>query len=236
MTKGTKTTSVNPVAIDPMVELLRDKINTLDPTLIPLQDINDNLTIDQLLELVAIATNNKKHRDQLLADISVLTTNKKLLGSMDDMTTEKLEEVLENLRDPVFIKINRAVKQEAINYTDYQPSKTVDAMLCIQGQKTDQQLLEDPIDCVIGSVFIKIGNLKEQYFCEVFKTSIVLSDNSHQLGLTAKQLKLLSNEVGSLWCYANKQKRLVTKQANETKRQADLELMKQNMIDAIRRK
>lgn len=251
MTKGIKTTSVkSPATINPMIELLVNKINALDPNLdishlskgnisrnfkdISLTDVNDNLTVDQLLELVAIATNNKKQRDQLITDISVLTTNKKLLESLDSMTVDKLQDILENLKDPTLIKINRAVNRDAINYTDYQPSKILDVMLYIQGQKTDQQISEDPIDCAIGSVFIKIGNLKEQYFCEVFKTSVVLSDNAHQLGLIAKQVKALSSEVASLWCYATKYKKIATKQVNDKKKQADRELVRQNMINAIR--
>lgn len=221
-----------PVAIDPMIDLLVNKIKTIDPSLA----IADNLTVDGLVELVAIATNNKKQRDQLIDDISKLTTNKKVLELLDTMTIDKLQETLEQIKDPVMIKVKLAVNKDDINYTDYQSSKVMDVMLYIQGRKTDQQIIEDPIDCAIGSVFIKTGNskIKEQYFCEVFKTTVVLADNAYELGLTAKQVKLLSNEIASLWCYEAKAKKLATKQNNDKKKQNERDLMRTNMIAAIR--
>lgn len=218
--------------IDPMVSMMTTKINQLDPSL----SIDNNSSIDQLLELLAIATNNKKQRDQLIDDISKLTTNKKVLESLDIMTIDKLQETLDNLKDPVMIKVKLSVNKDDINYTDYQSSKVMDVMLYIQGQKTSDQLLEDPIDCAIGSVFIKTGNskIKPQYFCEVFKTTVVLADNAYELGLTAKQVKLLSNEIAGLWCYETKSKRIKTKQANDKKKQNERDLMRENMIKAVR--
>lgn len=236
--------------IDPMVVLLVSKINEIDSSLdishlnkdnvsrnfrdISLRDVADNFTIDELLLLVTIAANNKKQRDQLIGDIEKLTTNKKLLALLPDMTIGKLQETLDNLQDPVMIKIKRAVNKDDINYTDYQSSKVMDVMLYIQGRKTDDQILEDPVDCAIGSVFLKTGNLKPEYFGEVFKTTFVLSENAYQLGLTAKQVKLLSTEIAGLWCYENKLKKIATKQNNDKKKQEERNLMRENMIKAIR--
>ena len=220
------------VAADPTIDLLVNKIRLLDPQLV----IADNLTVDDLLQFLAIATTNKKVKEQLIADISKMTTNKKVLESLDIMTIDKLQETLDNLKDPVMIKVKLSVNKDDINYTDYQPSKNLDVMLYIQGQKTSDQLLEDPIDCAIGSVFIKTDNskIKPQYFCEVFKTTVVLADNAYQLGLTAKQVKILSSEVGNLWCYETKAKKIKNKLINDQKKQNERDLMRQKMIDTIR--
>lgn len=218
------------VVIDPMIDLLVNKIRLLDPQLA----IADNLTIDELLELVAIATTNRKNKDRLIDEIQKLTTNKKVLELLDTMTIDKLQETLEQIKDPVMIKVKLAVNKDDINYTDYQSSKVMDVMLYIQGRKTDQQIIEDPIDCAIGSVFIKTGNLSPEYFGEVFKTTFVLSDNAYNLGLTTKQVKLLSNEIAGLWCYETKAKKIKTKQANDQKKQNERDLMRTNMINAIR--
>lgn len=225
--------------VDPMVVMLVDKIRAADPSVeigyISIEDISKNVTVDRLLELLAIAANNKKQREQLITEISKLTTSKKILASLPGLPLSRLQEILENLQDPTLLKIKRAVvNKDDINYTDYQSSKTLDVMLYIQGQKTDEQVDGDSVDAAIGSVFVRVGNLQPQYFCEVFKCGVVLSDNAYQLGLSPKQIKSISSEIALLWCYESKVKKMTTKQTNDKKKQQDRELMRQNMIAAIR--
>ena len=242
--------------IDPMVVLLVSKINEIDSSLdishlnkdnisrnfkdISLIDVADNLTIDDLLALLAIAATNKKTKDQLISDIQKLTTNKKILTSLPDLTIAKLEEILENLQDPVLLNVKRAVSKDSISYTSFQPSKVLDSMIYIQGIKLDDQVDGDPVDAAIGSVFLRINNSSlskdqnKQYFCEVFKGSVTLSDNAYQLGLTSKQIKTVANEIADLWCYETKVKKMRTKQTNDQKKQQDRDTMRSNMIAAIR--
>lgn len=223
------------VAADPMIELLINKIKTLDPQLV----IADNLTVDDLLQFLAIATNNKKVKDQLIADISKLTTNKKLLGLLPDLTISKLEETLENLKDPVLLSIKRAVDKDSISYTSFQPSKVLDTMIYIQGIRI-VSVEGDPVDAAIGSVFLRVANSSltkdetKQYFCEVFQGSVSLAENAYKLGLTTKQIKALSDEIGNLWCYEIKIKKMKNKLINDQKKQQDRDSMRENMIKAIR--
>lgn len=204
-------------------------------------EVNSNITIDdshtipelqELLKGLRIVKANRIECDRLIELIKQETTEQAILDVLPKMSVTELQDVLDKIKAVKLISKVKAT--EKVDFVDYQPGKSCDCMLIIQGQKTKEQLHDDPISCAIGSVLIKIGSLPAFHFAECFETSVILRSDAFDTGLSDKQIKSLHKDISEYWCLAEKRKKLDNKKSKQEEKNKARQEMREQMIKAIR--